>query len=198
MRLPLPSLGLSLLLVLGSRHVQAQADRNLERSLADARLLRNVEVLNGATAQVLRLRPVRYQVQSPASPNLLGPQRLGFVAQQLADVYPNLVHRDYDSQGTLRVEYTQLIPVLTRAVQEQSFLITACQSQIQAQGKALAALRAENGRLTVGLAVASVNGSPENADPNSRQVRELQAQVLDLRHAIQQLQVFAAQQAGTH
>ncbi|WP_245897265.1 hypothetical protein [Hymenobacter nivis] len=53
--------------------------------------------------------------------------RLGFVAQDLARVYPSLVVRDYDTAGTLRVEYGQLIPVLTRAFQEQHELLLLMQ-----------------------------------------------------------------------
>lgn len=90
-------------------------------------MLRNVEDLADVTSRVLRLRPVRFQLQSPASPLLLGPVRLGFVAQDLARVYPSLVVRDYDTAGTLRVEYGQLIPVLTRAFQEQHELLLLMQ-----------------------------------------------------------------------
>lgn len=70
---------------------QFHMEPNLDPNLADARLLRNIEPFQTATASLLRRRPVRYQVQSPISGALLGPLRLGFVAQQLHTVYLGIV-----------------------------------------------------------------------------------------------------------
>ena len=158
-------------------------DRSLDRNLADARLLRNIEPVPAATASLLRLRPVRYQVQSPVSGALLGPLRLGFVAQQLHTVYPGMVLRDYDAQGTLRVEYGQLIPVLTRGFQEQYQRIQTLEGQLGAMNQELVALRAENGRLTVGLAALSAGPRPE-AQPQPGTA----AQIAELQRAVRQLQ----------
>lgn len=57
---------------------QFHVERNLDRNLADARLLRNIEPIQTATASLLRLRPVRYQVQSPVSGHCSG--RCGWVS----------------------------------------------------------------------------------------------------------------------
>ncbi|MDF7815273.1 tail fiber domain-containing protein [Hymenobacter sp. YC55] len=159
---------------------QFHMERNLDRNLADARLLRNIEPLQTATASLLRLRPVRYQVQSPVSGALLGPLRLGFVAQQLHTVYPGMVLRDYDAKGTLRVEYGQLIPVLTRGFQEQQQRIQTLEGQLGAMNQELVALRAENGRLTVGLATLSAAGTHDNPATAS--------QIAELQRAVRQLQ----------
>lgn len=157
-------------------------ERNLDRNLADARLLRNIEPVQTASANLLRLRPVRYQVQSPVSGALLGPLRLGFVAQQLHAVYPGMVLRDYDAKGTLRVEYGQLIPVLTRGFQEQYQRIQILEGQLGALNRELVALRAENGRLTVGLAAASA-GAVVNPG-QAAQIAELQSAVRQLQSAV--------------
>lgn len=162
-------------------------DRGLDRNLADARLLRNIEPVPAATASLLRLRPVRYQVQSPVSGDLLGPTRLGFVAQQLHGVYPGMVLRDYDAQGTLRVEYGQLIPVLTRGFQEQQARIQTLEGELGAMNRELVALRAENGRLTVGLAAVSA-GNNQGGGPDARQA----AQIAELQRAVRQLQALVS------
>lgn len=167
------------------------ASRSLELDLADVRLVRNVEPLRDATTQLLRLRPVRYQVQSPVDAALLGPQRMGFIAQQLFPVFPNMVKRDYDAAGTLHVDYTQLIPILTRAMQEQDAKLRRLEGELNAMNQELVQLRAENGRLTVGLAAASVGGS-SGAD-----VERLQAQMTQLQAAVGQLQGLARQLTGT-
>lgn len=188
MRLLLPLIGLALAGL--ARPAQAQApERGLDRNLADARLLRNIEPVQSATTQLLRLRPVRYQVQSPVSGALLGPLRLGFIAQQLQPVYPGMVLRDYDSKGTLRVEYGQLIPVLTRGFQEQQARIVLLEAKLDAMNQELVQLRAENGRLTVGLAATSVGASKSRGLSTA----EMEAQIIDLQHAVQQLQALAAQ-----
>lgn len=166
-------------------------NRSLEPDLADARLVRNVEPLRDATTQLLRLRPVRYQVQSPVDAALLGPQRVGFVAQQLFPVFPYMVKRDYDAAGTLHVDYTQLIPILTRAMQEQDAKLKRLEGELDAMNRELVQLRAENGRLTVGLAAASVS-SGSGAD-----VEKLQAQVAQLQAAVGQLQGLARQLVGS-
>lgn len=157
-------------------------DRGLDRNLADARLLRNIERVPAATASLLRLRPVRFQVQSPVSGALLGPLRLGFVAQQLHTVYPGMVMRDFDSKGTMRVEYGQLIPVLTCGFQEQQARIDRQEGQLGAMNQELVALRAENGRLTVGLAALSAGPRHESQSPGTA------AQIADLQRAVRQLQ----------
>ena len=188
MRGLLSILGVGVLLSLPLLPAQAQQfhmERNLDRNLADARLLRNIEPVQSATANLLRLRPVRYQVQSPVSGALLGPLRLGFVAQQLHTVYPNMVLRDYDAKGTLRVEYGQLIPVLTRGFQEQYQRIERLEGQLNAMNQELVALRAENGRLTVGLAAASAGSrGSQQGDAQAVQIAELQRAVRQLQSVV--------------
>jgi len=48
-------------------------------------------------------------------------QHIGFIAQELKEVFPELVYED--SEGMLSIDYVSLIPVLTGAVQEQQKII---------------------------------------------------------------------------
>lgn len=190
MRYLIPLLGTAWLsLSAPAAHAQMRPDRNLDRNLADARLLRDIEPVQSATAQLLRLRPVRYHVQSPLSGELLGPLRLGFVAQQLKPIFPGMVLRDYDAKGTLRVEYGQLIPVLTSGFQEQEARIQLLEAKLDAMNQELVQQRAQNGRLTVGLAAASA--APGRATgPTSA---EMEGQIVELQRAVRQLQALVAQ-----
>lgn len=176
-------------------------ERNLDRNLADERLLRNIEPVLGATPQLLRLRPVRFQVQSPVSGQLLGPLRLGFVAQALHRIYPGMVVRDFDARGTLRVEYGQLIPVLTRGFQESESRLSQLEAQLAAMNRELVELRGENSRLAVGLATLNVsnagpgNGSATESGGGGRtgtqgpaQTVLMAAQIAELQRAVRQLQ----------
>lgn len=94
-----------------------------------------------------------------------------------------MVVRDYDAKGTLRVEYGQLIPVLTRGFQEQQRIQTL-EGQLGAMNQELVALRAENGRLTVGLATLSAAGT--------RAILATASQIAELQRAVRQLQFLVS------
>lgn len=50
-------------------------------------------------------------------PDLLNREHIGFVAQELQIEYPELVYTD--GEGIMGINYTQLIPILVKAIQEQ-------------------------------------------------------------------------------
>lgn len=55
-------------------------------------------------------------------------QNIGFVAQELQEVFPDLVEKD--STGYLHVDYIGLIPVLVEAIKEQQTKIAALKSAL--------------------------------------------------------------------
>jgi len=83
---------------------------------SDINLKKDVLSLGDDTLdKVLGLRPVSYNWKST------GDGALGFIAQEVRDVFPELVGSNND--GTLGLYTTQLIPVLAKAIQEQQLLI---------------------------------------------------------------------------
>jgi hypothetical protein len=95
------------------------SDRRLKKDIVDTRYGLNT---------ILELRPVDYKVKSN---NL---ERIGFIAQELRPIVPEVVkgiEGDLEKGETLRVAYTSLIPVLTKAIQEQQALIEAQDKVIQ-------------------------------------------------------------------
>ena len=55
--------------------------------------------------------------------------QLGFIAQELEEVLPNLVHTD--ENGYKAVNYIGLIPVMTEAIKEQNDKIDAQDKEIE-------------------------------------------------------------------
>ena len=120
---------------------------------SDQRFKTDVRPLANALAGVRALRGVRYRL------NELGLARggnageqLGFLAQELEQVYPELVSTD--KLGYKSVNYSQLTAVLTEALKEQQTQIERLQAQLatqtttqQADHAALLALQAQLARL---------------------------------------------------
>ncbi len=82
--------------------------------ISDRRLKSNIRAMEDATATLMDLRPVRYRFRSDASGER---QYYGFVAQELQEVLPDLIHTESET-GLLSVSYTELIPFLVAALQE--------------------------------------------------------------------------------
>ncbi|OAI40660.1 hypothetical protein AYO38_05500 [bacterium SCGC AG-212-C10] len=81
---------------------------------SDVRLKRDVTPIAYGLEQVLALKPVSYVMLDDPD----GQTRLGLVAQDVQPVLPELVHGGGE-EGMLSLAYTELTPVLIRAIQEQ-------------------------------------------------------------------------------
>ena len=110
------------------------------QELSDGRLKQDVEPLSGALAQVEALRPVTYRWTPEAHEALhtADGEHLGFIAQEVESLLPQVVSQDASGRRTMA--YGALVPVLTRAIQEQ-------QAIIQTQDAALAELQGRLERL---------------------------------------------------
>jgi hypothetical protein len=83
----------------------------------------NIKSIPTGLAQVMKLNPVSYQYKHSAAPG--DPStHLGFIAEEVDTVNKTLV--DYDTNGLPHsVKYTEFIPLLTKAVQEQEAQINS-------------------------------------------------------------------------
>lgn len=90
---------------------------------SDATLKENVERIGGAEGLDLlrQIRPVRYDWKET------GREALGVIAQETAQVLPNLV--DTDENGIMSVDYIQLIAPLIASVQELDARVNALEAQ---------------------------------------------------------------------
>ena len=105
---------------------------------SDRRLKKDITNTKYGLKTILELVPVDYQLKS----NDLF--QVGFIAQDLKPIVPEAVtgmEGDLEKGETLGVTYTTLIPVLTKAIQEQQLLIQAQQESIAEQNKVIQQLQ---------------------------------------------------------
>jgi hypothetical protein len=93
---------------------------------SDQRLKRNIAPSTRGLADIVSLKPVRFEYNEKIYG--LG-THLGFLAQDVREVLPDLV-TEMES-GYLRVDYDGVIPVLTRAIQEQQAQIEAMKTGLE-------------------------------------------------------------------
>jgi len=86
---------------------------------SDRRIKKNIESVKSALDDVVNLNPVFYNFKSDEDTYH---RRVGFIAQELQEVYPDLVNDDGttigDVKNVLGIETTHLIPYLVKAIQE--------------------------------------------------------------------------------
>jgi hypothetical protein len=108
---------------------------------SDRRLKHDIKPIGSGLSFVKKLNPVEYVFNTGK-----GGKELGFIAQDVQQV----MQEENMSQGynlvpvmqgdTLGLNYTQLIPVLTKAIQEQQAVIETQQQTIDSQKQAINAL----------------------------------------------------------
>jgi hypothetical protein len=116
-------------------------------STSDRRLKENINPLAYGLKEVLQLRPISFQWKKEQMDDFIIPEnqqetKLGFIAQELLEVLPEMVQtthwREYEENpGVLQkeemqrygVSYSELIPVLVKAIQEQEKQIEALEQQ---------------------------------------------------------------------
>ena len=108
---------------------------NLVNISSDLRLKRNIKPISNSIDQILKLNPVSYDKKQNLNSSEYSIKENGFIAQELRKVFPDLVKEGTDKDKLLSVNYTALIPVLTKSIQEQ-------QKQIQEQNKKIEKLQA--------------------------------------------------------
>lgn len=87
---------------------------------SDYDLKDEIQNINYGINEVLQMQPVKYTYKSNGS------KQLGFIAQDIGVIIPESVHFD----TFMGVDYQSLIPILTKAIQEQQALIKALEQRI--------------------------------------------------------------------
>lgn len=123
---------------------------------SDARCKTDIEPLENMGSQLRDIVPVSYTLvqetgtenqDAPAgAPRKSGAQQntqhqYGFLAQDVREVYPELVYED--SEGMLSIDYTGFIPILVDAIQNLQTLSEEQAALIAAQAEAIAVLKGE-------------------------------------------------------
>ncbi len=87
-------------------------------SLSDIRHKKNVHSISDVALNIIdKLRPVTYEWKNPVDSGMEGVQ-IGFVAQEVEKVLPNVVMTQDDEEKTKALKYNEFIPVLVKAIKE--------------------------------------------------------------------------------
>jgi hypothetical protein len=97
---------------------------------SDKRLKTDIKSLSNAVEAIMKLNPVTYKKKTTLSSQDYLIKEYGFIAQELQKVMPILVQEGADANKILTVNYISIIPVLTKAIQEQQKQIGDQQKQI--------------------------------------------------------------------
>ena len=87
---------------------------------SDYNLKDEIKSINYGLNEIMQIMPVSYTYKSN------GEHQLGFIAQDIGVIIPESVHFD----GYMGVDYQSIIPILTKAIQEQQALIKALEQRI--------------------------------------------------------------------
>ncbi len=118
-------------------------------TISDERTKKNVNSINNATDLIMKLKPVTYNYDLDKFPNM-GLNRdleYGFISQEVQTVIPEITRtKSFDTQACIEVQpnellkntkedflvmdYTRIIPILTKAIQEQQQVIEKLEQRI--------------------------------------------------------------------
>ncbi len=91
-------------------------------NLSDKRHKKNIEAMSEGLEEVEQLKPVSFEWKDPKDDGMHGKQ-MGFIAQDVEKVLPSVVLTENNDEKTKGIKYSELIPVLTKAIQEIKALL---------------------------------------------------------------------------
>jgi hypothetical protein len=102
-------------------------------SFSDERLKENIEPVENALQSLSGLRTVKYHLKDVDGPE--DKKKIGVIAQDLVGVLDEVIEptfRPDDDTEYMGVRYTELVPVLIKAIQEQQDIIESLEARIAA------------------------------------------------------------------
>jgi hypothetical protein len=122
----------------GGIPVFINSNGQLGTSPSSRRFKEQISDMGGSSSALMKLRPVTflYKPEYDKGPRTL---QYGLIAEEVAEVYPDLVAYDADGKP-YTVKYQHLAPMLLNELQKQHAIVSAQQDQIKA-------LQAQNGEL---------------------------------------------------
>jgi hypothetical protein len=94
----------------------------LTTATSDEKFKYNIRPINYGLETLLQLKPVNFQWIDGEE------EDLGFIAQDVAEIIPEAINTNWNSDLLMR--YESIIPILTKAIQEQQALIKALEQRI--------------------------------------------------------------------
>jgi hypothetical protein len=130
---------------------------NTWSTYSDSRMKIDVTPLPSELSNILKLNPVSYLYDTDPTNNVHIVERVGFLADEVFDIYPNLVTKDsgmpYTNQAgetfiPMTMCMTDLIPYHTKAIQELASQATSHALHVQELTEKNSALEVKNSELT--------------------------------------------------
>ncbi|MCB0754835.1 MAG: tail fiber domain-containing protein [Flavobacteriales bacterium] len=117
--------------VIGDATISGKFNSNGIQESSDKRFKKNINNLNGALENVLKIQGVTYDWRTEEFPerNFSSRTEVGVIAQDLEQIYPELVSTD--SEGYKSVQYSHLVPVLIEAIKEQQKTIGSLEKTVE-------------------------------------------------------------------
>jgi hypothetical protein len=105
-----------------ANNLNITSDGTLTTATSDEKYKYNILPISYGLNTILQLKPVNFQWIKGEE------QDLGFIAQDVAEIIPEAVNTNWNSDLLMR--YESIIPILTKAIQEQQALIKALEQRI--------------------------------------------------------------------
>ena len=114
---------------------------------SDERYKKNIETITNALALIEKMRGVNFKWRTDefSDRKFSDGEQVGFIAQELKDVLPELVSQGTD--GYYSVDYSRLTPVLVEAVKEQQKEIISLKTEMQELKRLVQALATSNNEI---------------------------------------------------
>ena len=110
---------------------------------SDRRLKQDITNLNYGLNEILKLQPKSYYWKNRKEEK----KSLGLIAQEVQPIISEIVNEQDDPGKTLGISYTELIPVLIKAIQEQQSIISNQEEKINELSSKASELKALTQRL---------------------------------------------------
>lgn len=96
---------------------------------SDEQFKENIEPVSDVLTSLDNLEAVTYNLKKYSDLDKEGSERYGFIAQNVKDVFPQLVHTD--NSGYMYVDYIGLIPILVQSINELRAELAAVKGEKQ-------------------------------------------------------------------
>ncbi|MHC4641242.1 MAG: tail fiber domain-containing protein [Planctomycetota bacterium] len=109
------------------------------QSSSDARFKEDVQPLTDSLNTILKLRGVEFNWKQDEYPehNFSEERQIGFIAQEIAEVLPEVVNKSDDKDGFYSVSYGRIVPILVEAIKELKAENELLKDQLKTQNQSL-------------------------------------------------------------
>ena len=87
-------------------------------------LKKNIELIDDTLYLINKVTPVSYTMNDDNY------KKFGFIAQEMEEIFPNVVNKPSNDNELYSIDYISIIPLLTKSIQELSSIVNKQQREI--------------------------------------------------------------------